>query len=121
LTGVVMHRDRGMEKTVEIRLEDVAQIDQMNMELSTHEGPRLTILLHKCTRQQLKALVKAMEEQPGTHEAFIQVLPTQSYLPFSTNRFVDPTEEWLEKVKSLVPGCKIEFESLTSQYEEVSR
>lgn len=122
LTGVTMHRERpgsAGEKTVEIRLETISNIDQATLDGLKQESDRLvTVTLKSATPPQVRKLMEVAQKHPGVMELAIQVMPSNSIPLLTTGRLVSPTSKFVEQIRAIVPQAQIDFAGEASEYEE---
>ena len=100
VTGVVIHRDRpgaGGERTVEVRLEDIAPLEP-HLDLSFNDIPPpppgapglVTINLKSATTKQLVQLKHVLDQHPGDFPVYVNVSPAGQYPPIVADERVDP-------------------------------
>ena len=106
LTGYVMHRERGSEKSIEVRVEDVKPIDPgLDFGPLGPDGapPKLArIELWRGTAAQLSDLKRIIEKFPGDYEVQIQIMPEDSFAPIYPGKHVNPSDEFVAEVKALM-------------------
>src|SRR5205807_1911674 len=105
LTGYVMHRERGSEKSIEVRVEDVKPLEP-GLDLGPFaEGPPAKlarISIWRATLAQINALREIIERFPGDYEVQIQILPEDSYAPIYPGKHIKPTDEFIAEVKAIM-------------------
>lgn len=108
LTGYVMHRERGSEKSIEIRVEDIKPVDP-GFDFgppdpggsSSPMPPKLArITVGRATTIQLTELRKILEKYPGDYEVQLQILPEDSYPPIYPGKHIRPTDAFIAEVKA---------------------
>lgn len=105
LTGYIMHRERGSEKTIEIRVEDVKPLEP-GLDLGIFPDgppPKLArISVWRATKAQLVALKEVLERFPGDYEVQIQILPEDAQAPIYPGKHVKPSDEFIAEVKAIM-------------------
>jgi DNA polymerase III subunit alpha len=126
LTGVVMHRERpgnGGEKTIEVRLEEIAPMEPI-LDLGQLSEPApgtLQLSIAKATERQLRELNELFRKHPGQFEVMLQILPRESYLPIYLSTTIAPSAALLEEVKKIVPDAEIELSGELEATPELAR
>ncbi len=122
ISGTVMHRDRpgsGGEKNVEIRLEDIAPMEQLGLELpNSNSAGRVQIRMARATKPQLSRLIETLRKHPGTSEVQLQILPIEQHLPIFIPVSVNLEPELIRQIKSIVPTSEVELDGEASEYAE---
>jgi DNA polymerase-3 subunit alpha len=110
--GVVMHRERNGDKTIEVRLEDVEPIEP-TLELlhtnGTNSPGTVEIRIHRATEDQLKRLRGVLSKHPGTFDVKIQIMPCDSYLPIYAPLNVEPSQSLASEIQSLLSQAEVEI------------
>jgi DNA polymerase-3 subunit alpha len=105
LTGYVMHRERGSERSIEIRVEDVKLLEP-GLDLGPFaEGPPpklARISFWRATMAQLSALKEIFDKYPGDYEVQIQILPEDSHAPIYPGKHIKPNDDFIAEVKAVV-------------------
>ena len=81
ITGEVTVNERGGEKSTEIRLFDVKELDG-SLDLALEEAPQsgsVIVRLIKATQTSLHSLFSLLRDHPGDHEVYIQVEPKNEH------------------------------------------
>lgn len=101
----------GGEERRDLRLESLESLDAVVDEAASMDNPnRLVVSFSRATEGQLRALRRLIESRPGLHEVVVQVLPADSFLPVFLGLTVDPSKEFLEEARRLLPGATFEVE-----------
>ncbi|HVT13049.1 MAG TPA: DNA polymerase III subunit alpha [Fimbriimonadaceae bacterium] len=112
LTGYVMHRERGSEKTIEVRVEDVKPLEP-GLDLGPFpEGPPpklVRVAFWRATKAQLEGLQAVLDRHPGDYEVQIQVLPEDSHAPIYPGKHVKQCDAFIDEVKEVFRNVEIEF------------
>lgn len=107
ISGYVM-KDARDERPPEIRVEDVRTIEGTLEAYGLAEPERTTTLkLRSATQSQLRALRDVLKKFAGDHIVQIQLLPTTDHPPLLTDMAVNPTEQLIAEVKSVLPGAEV--------------
>jgi DNA polymerase-3 subunit alpha len=115
IRGVVSHRERNGEKSVEVRLDDIElleaplPLDFADMPMPTDREGMVKIVLCAATGDQLRTLRDVIEDCPGEYAVAILVAPEGKYPPFLAERGVDP-ELFLPALKSLSARFEVTVE-----------
>jgi DNA polymerase-3 subunit alpha len=101
ISGFVMHREMRGERSVEIRIEDVKQIEA-NLGLdfpkeSNAEGV-VQIRIRRATPQQLLLLKRLIEDNPGSYEVMIEVAEDDAP-PIPLVQHVKATEDFVNQLR----------------------
>lgn len=112
LTGYVMHRERGNEKSIEIRVEDVKPLEP-GLDLGPFpEGPPpklVRIGFYRATKAQLESLQTVLDRYPGDYEVQIQILPEDSHAPIYPGKHVKQCDAFIDDIKGVFRSVEIEF------------
>lgn len=122
ITGYVSHRERlnSSEKSVEVSLGEISQLDQMSLHGLAPSGPMLLVEVSGASVQQLRKLSQVAERHPGTHELCLQVLPANRHPIISTGLFVDGTNGFGDELRVILPSARIESSPDTLELPEDS-
>jgi DNA polymerase III subunit alpha len=112
LSGVVMHRERmgnGGEKSVEVRLEEVADLDPaLDLEVPAACGRTAVLRLARATKAQMEALRDVLRAFPGDCEVKLEVRGSNGTQSVFAPYCVDPTPDFLRQVRETVPKLSVE-------------
>jgi DNA polymerase-3 subunit alpha len=103
ITGEVVVNERQGEKTSEIRLfeakplEGSLDIDLQN--LADQTG--LYVKISRSTKSDLNNFRRLIQDHPGDHEVFIQMLPESDYLPIPLGMMVKPSDVLCGEIRRL--------------------
>ncbi|MBX3117648.1 MAG: DNA polymerase III subunit alpha [Fimbriimonadaceae bacterium] len=115
LNGVVTYRERpggGGERSIEVRMEDVAPIDPSLYSDSIQESNgrgTVCIEVYRATQPQLAKLKKLFRQHPGDYEVQIQVMPKESYLPVYLNATVEPSTDFVNAIKEALSKADVKI------------
>lgn len=115
LSGVVMHRERmgaGGEKSVEVRLEEVAPMDpllDLQIVPDRPSGPTVIVTLERATRDELLRLRDAIRKHPGEAEVMVQVLPEVDNAPVFVPFAAKPGPELEASIREAVTVAKVDI------------
>ncbi|HWA83090.1 MAG TPA: DNA polymerase III subunit alpha [Fimbriimonadaceae bacterium] len=112
LTGYVMHRERGSEKSIEVRVEDVKPLEP-GLDLGPFaDGPPpklVRIAFWRATKAQLESLQAVLDRHPGDYEVQIQIRPEDSHAPIYPGKHVKQCDAFIDEVKEVFRNVEIEF------------
>lgn len=124
VSGVVSHRERPGslgERTVEVRVEDIAALEQLPLDASGTQGPgMLTVRLRRATRAQLAQLVEILKRYPGLLEVQVQVAPFDSHVPIYVPLTVSGCRALRDEIVKSIPQSDTEVHGEASEYEDAS-
>jgi DNA polymerase-3 subunit alpha len=110
VSGVVMHRERNGERSIEVRLEEIKPLEaKLDLGPIDPFGGFVTIRLHKATESQLSKLRDVLAEHPGAYEVLVQVMPEEDHEAFLTSQRIDPKEEVVRLIKGCAPRTEVEI------------
>lgn len=104
LTGYVMHRERGAEKTIEVRVEDVKPLEPgLDLGPLGEDAPAklARVTLARATTAQLDLLVDILDRYPGDYEVQLQILPEDSHAPIYPGRHINPFGSFVAEIDAV--------------------
>jgi len=112
VNGVVMHRERpgNQERTIEVRLEDIAPIEptlDFNGRSGQPDGGYVEIGVARASEAQLRELKKIFDSHKGCYEVCFQILPRESYLPVYTGKYIDPSPACIGAIKECLKEAHV--------------
>jgi len=113
LKGNIQHRERGSEKSVEIRVFEATPIEvnySATDSLTTGPGS-VTVKVSRATVKQLSSLKNVVEFFPGDHEIFIQIEPLEDFDPIPIMAFVSPSDNLVKELRSIFGSDSVEIQS----------
>jgi len=110
LSGAVMVRERGSERSIEVRLENVQPLEP-ELDFQTENGEQhgtVSLRMNRATRTQLTQLFQVIDENPGSLEVMIEIEPSDKIPPIFPGKVMEPNQAFVEKARAIVPGLKVE-------------
>jgi DNA polymerase-3 subunit alpha len=114
VSGVIMHSQRfsGVgEKRIEVRAEEIAplEINQGSVETDDDDSflGHVTINISRASRTQLESLREVIEASPGSFRLRLRIGTNGSTQVLTLMHPVDNSDEFVQKVKDSVFGCKV--------------
>ncbi len=111
LSGAIMIRERGSERSVELRLENVQPLEP-ELDFQTENGSQhgtVSLRMNRATRSQLTQLFQIIDENPGSLEVMIEIEPSDKIPPIFPGKVMEPSKTFMEKARSIVPGLSVEI------------
>ncbi len=112
LSGTVMHRERfgnGGEKSVEVRLEELAALEpSLDMGPETEPDRSAVIRIAKATRSQLERLGQVLRKFPGDYEVRLEIKSNGSATHVHVPATIHPSAAFLEAAREAVPRLAME-------------
>jgi DNA polymerase-3 subunit alpha len=114
IKGVVSHRERpggGGERTVEIRVEQVSEVEQSTFGIHDEEDSAIEGSVHinvgRATRVELEALRQVLEGNPGGYRCFVQFGDDSTSVPMELRQRVLGDNRTLEGIRRAVRNCDV--------------
>jgi DNA polymerase-3 subunit alpha len=111
IQGVIMHRERAGEKSVELRVEQLKPLDptlDFQLATSTDSPGAIVIELHRATEAQIVKIKELIDRHPGDYEVMLQVLPYTDFAPIPLPAMVQPDVNLLKAIEQ-VTKAKVEL------------
>jgi DNA polymerase-3 subunit alpha len=111
VSGVVSHRERNGERSIEVRMEDIKPLEgtgSLNLMAESGPGGFVSLRLHRATGPQLEKLMQTLQSNPGGYEVWIQVMPEDKNECFLSTYRIDPSDAVVRQIKSSVTRVEVE-------------
>ncbi|MDH4387800.1 MAG: DNA polymerase III subunit alpha [Fimbriimonas sp.] len=113
ITGEVVVNERQGEKTSEIRLFEAKPLEgSLDIDLQNLvDQAGLYIKIARSTKNDLSVFRRLIEDHPGDHEVFIQMLPESDYLPIPLGMMVKPSDMLCAELRKLFGRESVDLRS----------
>ena len=122
MSGVVMHRERpgnGGEKSVEIRLEEVAPLEPALGFAVVEDASKVAVLsLNRATKSQIETLRNVLKNYPGEFEVRLEVKAQNGCQSLFLPLTIDPSPAFIAEVKIAVPRLSVEIRGQAAEPQE---
>jgi DNA polymerase-3 subunit alpha len=111
ISGVLSHRERNGERSIEVRLEDIRPLEGTgSLHLLAESSPAgfVALKLHRATGPQLDKLKDVLDSNPGNYEVWIQTMPEEQHESFLSPYRIDPTEAVVRQIKASVSRVEVD-------------
>jgi len=113
VTGAIMHRERagnGGEKTVEVRLEEIAPLEPaLDLALASSGGKLAILQFARATKGQMEDLRQIIHKFPGDFEVHLEVGVNGSAQKVVIPACIDPNADFRKEASRAVPRLKLEI------------
>jgi len=113
ITGEIVVNERQGEKTSEIRLFEAKPLEgSLDIDLQNLvDQAGLYIKIARSTKNDLSVFRRLIEDHPGDHEVFIQMLPESDYLPIPLGMMVKPSDMLCAELRKLFGRESVDLRS----------
>ncbi len=111
--GVVSHRERmgGGEKTIEIRVEEIGELEVVEQATSIDDDDTLegsmTVRILRATRTQMRDFAQIVTKHPGAYQCLVVTGDSNDYLPVELRARVSGDDTFVNAVRACF-SCEIE-------------
>ncbi|MBS1706062.1 MAG: DNA polymerase III subunit alpha [Armatimonadetes bacterium] len=123
IQGQIMHRDRpgsGGEKSIEVRVEEVGEIEAAAEGSSPEEDTQiegtLTIRIRRATRDELENLRELLVQNPGSFRVYLQFGDPATNMPLELRTRINVEDSLIRKITEAIPGCQADLQKAAVVY-----